>query len=46
VAGVRNSVGNMTGHIDRMNNEVHIMSQEMIRMSAPARTMNKMFPFP
>ncbi|MGE5153980.1 MAG: translation initiation factor 2 [Bdellovibrio bacteriovorus] len=46
VAGVRNSVANMSGSIEVMNNEVRIMGQEMIHMSKPARTMNKMFPFP
>lgn len=46
VARVRNSVANMSGSIEVMNNEVRIMGQEMIRMSKPARTINKIFPFP
>jgi uncharacterized protein YoxC len=46
VAAVRNSVANMSANIEVMNGEVGIMSQEMLRMSKPARTMNKMFPFP
>ncbi len=32
--------------IDRMNAEVQAMSQDMHRMAKPARSMNKMFPFP
>jgi hypothetical protein len=36
----------MSANIEVMNGEVGIMSQEMLRMSKPARTINKMFPFP
>lgn len=46
VAGVRNSVANISTHIDIMTNEVGIMGQEMLRMSKPARALNKMLPFP
>jgi hypothetical protein len=46
VAAVRASVGNMSLNIDLMNNEVQFMGQEMLRMSKPARAVNKMFPFP
>lgn len=46
VAAVRNDVGNISVNMDIMNNEVHAMSQEMHRMAKPARTMNKMIPFP
>ena len=46
VAAVRTSVGNMSLNIDLMNNEVQFMGQEMLRMSKPARAVNKMFPFP
>lgn len=46
VAKVRNDVGNISVNMDIMNNEVQSMSQEMHRVAKPARTMNKMFPFP
>ncbi|MEN8174633.1 MAG: translation initiation factor 2 [Pseudomonadota bacterium] len=46
VTAVRNKVGNIALTIDAMNHEVQAMSQEMHRMAKPARTMNKMFPFP
>jgi uncharacterized protein YoxC len=46
VAVVRDSVANMAANIDVMNNEVRIMGQEMIHMSKPARTLNRIFPFP
>ncbi|MEA3277526.1 MAG: translation initiation factor 2 [Pseudomonadota bacterium] len=46
VGVVRNSVGNIAVNIDLMNLEVQSMSTEMLRVSRPARTINKMFPFP
>jgi len=46
LTAVRDNVGNIAGSIDRMNLEVQAMSQEMHRMAKPARSMNKMFPFP
>ena len=46
VAAVSNSVANVSANIEVMNTEVHVMGQEMIHMSKPARTFNKMFPFP
>jgi uncharacterized protein YoxC len=46
VGVVRNTVANMSGNIEVMNNEVRVLGQEMIRMSKPARAINKMFPFP
>ncbi len=46
VAAVRNNVGNISVNMDLMNQEVQIMSVEMLQVSKPARTLNKMFPFP
>jgi uncharacterized protein YoxC len=46
LAAVRNDVGNISVNMDIMNNEVQAMSQEVHRVAKPARTMNKMFPFP
>jgi len=46
VADVRGNIGNIALTIDGMNLEVQAMSGEMHHMSKPARTMNKMFPFP
>ena len=42
---VRNNVGAIAVAIDRMDVEVMQMSQDMQRISKPARSMNKMFPF-
>lgn len=46
VAAVRDNVGNISINMDRMNTEVQVMSVEMQRVSRPARSMNKMIPFP
>ena len=46
VAVVRNNVMNISVAIDRMGLEVVNMSHDMGRISKPARSMNKMFPFP
>jgi len=46
VGKVRNDVGNIAVNMDIMNNEVQSMSHEVHHMARPARTMNKMFPFP
>lgn len=46
VAEVRNDVGNISMNMDIMNNEVQSMSVEMHQVAKPARSMNKMFPFP
>lgn len=46
VAAVRNNVGNIAVNMDMMNREVQRMSVDMLQVSKPARTMNKMFPFP
>jgi len=46
VAKVRNNVGNISVNMDIMNNEVQSMSGEMFQMAKPARSMNKIFPFP
>jgi len=46
LATVRNNVGNISVNIDLMNHEVQAISQEMHHVAKPARTMNKMFPFP
>jgi len=46
IANVRNTVGNISVNMDIMNNEIQAMSVEMHQVTRPARTMNKMFPFP
>ena len=46
VRAVRGSMGNIVITMDRMNSDVQAMSADMHRMAKPARTMNKMFPFP
>ncbi len=46
VATVRNNVGNISVNMDIMHHEVQAMSREMHHMAKPARSMNKMFPFP
>ncbi len=46
VGAVRVNVANISTATDMMNREVQVMSQEMHHMAKPARTMNKMFPFP
>jgi uncharacterized protein YoxC len=43
---VRGQVGSIAISIDHMNAEVQAMSVEMHRMGKPARSLNKMFPFP
>jgi uncharacterized protein YoxC len=43
---VRGNVGNISGTMDAMSREVHAMGAEMHHMAKPARSMNKMFPFP
>ena len=46
VAAVRNDVGNISVNMDVMNNEIQSMSVEVHQVAKPARTLNKMFPFP
>ena len=46
VTNVRSDIGNVAITMDRMNVEVQAMSQDMHRMAKPARSLNKMFPFP
>jgi len=46
VGAVRNNVGNISVNMDLMNLEVQSMSLEMLDVSKPARTLNKMIPFP
>jgi hypothetical protein len=46
VTAVRSTLGPMTLTMDRMNAEVQAMSHDMSRMAQPARSFNKMFPFP
>lgn len=46
LAGVRGQVGTIALTIDRMNGEVQAISAEMHHMAQPARSFNKMFPFP
>jgi uncharacterized protein YoxC len=43
---VRDQVGKITLNIDQMNLEMQALTQEMHRMAKPARSMNRMFPFP
>ena len=43
---VRDNVGNIAVSVDQMNMEMQGITQEMHRMGKPARSMNKMFPFP
>jgi hypothetical protein len=43
---VRTQVGNVAISINQMNAEVQAMSHDVHRIGKPARTMNKMFPFP
>lgn len=44
--GTRQNVENIAGTMNAMNQEVQAMSAEMHRMAKPARTLNRMFPFP
>jgi hypothetical protein len=46
LAAVRTHVGNISVNIDLMNLEVQAMSVQMRNVSRPARTMNRMMPFP
>ncbi|MET0093666.1 MAG: translation initiation factor 2 [Sedimenticola sp.] len=46
VAGMRQDIGMVSGTVDGMNVEVQRMGVDMHRMGQPARSMNKMFPFP
>ncbi|MET0047300.1 MAG: translation initiation factor 2 [Sedimenticola sp.] len=46
VAGMRQDIGLVSGTVDGMNVEVQRMGVDMHRMGQPARSMNKMFPFP
>jgi predicted nucleic acid-binding Zn-ribbon protein len=46
IGAVRSSMGGVAVSIDQMNAEVQAMSAGMHRMAKPARSMNKMFPFP
>jgi methyl-accepting chemotaxis protein len=43
---VRGNVMNISATMDAMSREVHAMGAEMHHMAKPARSMNKMFPFP
>ena len=43
---VRDNVGNIAVSVNQMNMEMQGMTQEIHRMGKPARSMNKMFPFP
>jgi uncharacterized protein YoxC len=43
---VRTSVGNLSVNMDLINLEVQTMGGQMIELSRPARTMNRMIPFP
>ena len=44
--GTRQNVENIAVTMNAMNLEVQAMSVEMHRMAKPARTLNKIFPFP
>lgn len=46
MAGTRTNVEGIAMTMNAMNNEVQAMSAEMHRMAKPARTLNRMFPFP
>lgn len=46
LATVSNNVENISVNMDLMNYEVQTISREMHHVAKPARTMNKMFPFP
>ena len=46
MGGTRHNVENIAVTMNAMNLEVQAMSVEMHRMAKPARTLNKMFPFP
>ena len=46
MAGTRTNVEGIAVTMNAMNGEVQAMSAEMHRMAKPARTLNKMFPFP
>jgi uncharacterized protein YoxC len=46
LGAVRNSVTNLSANMDFMNLEVQTMGAQMLELSRPARTMNRMFPFP
>ena len=46
VSNVRGQVGNITAKVDHMNIELQGMTGQVHRMTKPARSMNKMFPFP
>lgn len=46
MGGTRHNVENIAFTMNAMNHEVQAMSVEMHRMAKPARTLNKMFPFP
>ena len=46
MTSVRDQLGAIALTIDQVNNEMQIMTHEMHRMGKPARSMNKMFPFP
>ena len=46
LSGVRDRVGSLALNVDQMNMEMQAMCREMHRMGKPARSMDKMFPFP
>jgi methyl-accepting chemotaxis protein len=46
MSGTRNNVEGIAVTMNAMNHEVQAMSAEMHRMAKPARTLNRMFPFP
>ena len=46
MGGTRQNVENIAVTMNAMNLEVQAMSLDMHRMGKPARTLNKMFPFP
>jgi len=46
LGSVRTSVANLSVNMDLINLEVQTMGGQMIDLSRPARTMNRMIPFP
>jgi prefoldin subunit 5 len=46
MGSVRGNIGNVSLAIDHLNHDIQLMSVDVHRMGGPARSMNKMFPFP
>jgi prefoldin subunit 5 len=46
MGSVRGNIGSVSLAIDHLNHDIQLMSVDVHRMGGPARSMNKMFPFP